>query len=70
MSLDRIDTEILRLLQNDARLSNKQIAAAVGLAPSSVHDRIKRLWADGVMIGLHAEIAPQATNSQPKANPR
>ncbi len=60
MSLDRIDTEILRLLQNDARLSNKQIAAAVGLAPSSVHDRIKRLWADGVMIGLHAEIAPQA----------
>ena len=60
MSLDRIDTEILRLLQNDARLSNKQIAAAVGLAPSSVHDRIKRLWADGVMIGLHAEVAPQA----------
>ena len=60
MTLDRIDTEILRLLQNDARLSNKQIAAAVGLAPSSSHDRIKRLWTDGVMIGLHAEVAPQA----------
>jgi DNA-binding Lrp family transcriptional regulator len=60
MTLDRIDTEILRLLQNDGRLSNKQIAAAVGLAPSSVHDRIKRLWADGVMTGLHAEVAPQA----------
>lgn len=60
MTLDRIDTEILRLLQNNARLSNKQIAAAVGLAPSSVHDRIKRLWADGVMTGLHAEVAPQA----------
>ncbi len=60
MILDRIDTEILRLLQNDARLSNKQIAAAVGLAPSSVHDRIKRLWADGVLTGFHAEVSPQA----------
>jgi DNA-binding Lrp family transcriptional regulator len=60
MTLDRIDTEILGLLQNDARLSNKQIAAAVGLAPSSVHDRIKRLWADGVLTGVHAEVEPQA----------
>jgi DNA-binding Lrp family transcriptional regulator len=60
MTLDRIDAEILRLLQNDARLSNKQIAAAVGLAPSSVHDRLKRLWAEGVLTGVHAEVAPQA----------
>jgi DNA-binding Lrp family transcriptional regulator len=60
MTPDRIDAEILRLLQNDARLSNKQIAAAVGLAPSSVHDRLKRLWAEGVLTGLHAEVAPQA----------
>jgi DNA-binding Lrp family transcriptional regulator len=60
MTLDRIDAEILRLLQNDARLSNKQIAATVGLAPSSVHDRIKRLWAAGVLAGLHAEVTPQA----------
>lgn len=60
MTLDRIDAEILRLLQNDARLSNKQIAATVSLAPSSVHDRIKRLWADGVLTGLHAEVTPQA----------
>ena len=60
MTLDRIDAGILRLLQNDARLSNKQIAATVGLAPSSVHDRIKRLWADGVLTGVHAEVAPQA----------
>lgn len=60
MPPDRIDAEILRLLQNDARLSNKQIAAAVSLAPSSVHDRLKRLWAEGVLTGLHAEVAPRA----------
>lgn len=60
MAIDRIDTEILRLLQNDARLSNKQIAAAVGLAPSSVHDRIKRLWSERILTGAYAEVAPHA----------
>lgn len=60
MQLDRIDTEILRLLQNDARLSNKQIAAQVGLAPSSVHDRLKRLWSEGVLTGAYMEVAPKA----------
>lgn len=60
MTIDRIDARILELLQNDARASNKQIAAAVGLAPSSVHERLKRLWADGILLGCHAEVAPSA----------
>jgi DNA-binding Lrp family transcriptional regulator len=58
MAIDRIDAAILELLQKDARLSNKQIAAAVGLAPSSVHDRLRRLWADGVLRGAFAEVNP------------
>jgi len=40
MVLDRTDFDILRLLQNDATLSNKEIAAAIGLAPSSAHERL------------------------------
>lgn len=60
MMIDRIDAEIIKLLQNDARLSNKQIAAAVGLAPSSVHDRLKRLWGDGVLTGAYVEVSPTA----------
>lgn len=59
-ALDRTDVAILRLLQNDARLSNKEIAAAVGLAPSSAHERLKRLRADGVLRGSHAEVDPRA----------
>jgi DNA-binding Lrp family transcriptional regulator len=58
MTLDRIDIEITRLLQNNARLSNKQIAAEVGLAPSSVHERLKRLWENGVLSGTHADVDP------------
>mgnify|MGYP001124591589 CR=1 FL=1 len=59
MPLDRTDFEILTLLQKDARYSNKQIAAAVGLAPSSVHDRLKRLWSDKVITGAHADVDPK-----------
>lgn len=59
-NLDRIDFAILRLLSKDAWLSNKQIAAAVGLAPSSCHERIKSLRARGVLMGAHAEVNLQA----------
>src|SRR5262245_50046411 len=41
--LDRMDVTILAMLQNHARLSVKATAAQVALAPSSTHERIKRM---------------------------
>jgi DNA-binding Lrp family transcriptional regulator len=55
-SLDRTDFEIVRLLQKNARLSNKEVAAAVRLAPSTCHERIKNLQTSGVIRGAHADI--------------
>jgi len=43
MPLDRTDFAILEALQNNARLSNKELAARVGLAPSSCLARTRRL---------------------------
>jgi DNA-binding Lrp family transcriptional regulator len=60
IDLDRTDFAILRLLMKDAWLSNKQIAAAVGLAPSSCHERIKSLRTRGVLLGAHAVVNLQA----------
>jgi len=60
MSIDRIDFDILNLLQKDARLSNKELAAAVGLAPSSCLTRVQRLRSGGVLRGAHAEVDPAA----------
>jgi DNA-binding Lrp family transcriptional regulator len=57
--LDRTDIAILRLLQKNARLSVKEIASEVGLAPSSTHERIRRLWDVGVLRGSHVEIDPR-----------
>lgn len=59
-ALDRIDHEILAALQNNARLSNKELAASVGLAPSSCLARVSRLIREGVIKGFHAEVDPRA----------
>ena len=58
--LDRIDREIVAALTNNARLSNKEIAARVGLAPSSCHERVKGLITTGVLRGFHADVDPAA----------
>jgi DNA-binding Lrp family transcriptional regulator len=57
-TLDRIDYEILALLQNNARISNKVIAQKVGLAASTCLVRIRLLQQSGVICGFHAEISP------------
>lgn len=59
-SLDRTDHLILAHLQHNARLSNKELAAKVGLSPSSSLARVRRLEADGVIGGYHAEVAVAA----------
>lgn len=58
--LDRIDYALVSLLQQNARLSNKQLAARVGLAESSTLARVRRLEERGVLLGYHAEVAPWA----------
>lgn len=58
MQLDRIDFEILAILQKDGRISNKVLAHRVNLAPSSCHERVKKLVASGVVRGFHADLDP------------
>jgi DNA-binding Lrp family transcriptional regulator len=55
-NIDRHDQAILAVLQSDARQTNRAVAAAVGLAPSTTLDRIRDLEARGVITGYHAEV--------------
>jgi Lrp/AsnC family leucine-responsive transcriptional regulator len=41
--IDKIDRQIVSLLQADARLSNATLAEKVGLTTSTVHERVKKL---------------------------
>ena len=56
---DRIDCDLISLLQNNARLSNKELAARVGLAPSSCLERVRRLEAEGVFTGATMTADPK-----------
>jgi Lrp/AsnC family leucine-responsive transcriptional regulator len=58
--LDDTDRRILELLQRDARMSNAAIARDVGLAPSAVFQRIRKLETNGVIRGYHAHLDPDA----------
>jgi DNA-binding Lrp family transcriptional regulator len=58
--LDRIDVALIEALQNDARTSNKELAALVGLSPSSTHGRVRRLQDEGVLRGAHADVDPES----------
>ncbi len=60
MSLDRIDRALIALLQEDGRRSNKSLAAAVGIAPSTCSERVQRLMDRGVFAGFHAEVRREA----------
>ena len=58
--LDRIDSALVAELQNDARLPNKELAARIGVAPSTCLQRVRALRALGVLQGFHAEVDLQA----------
>lgn len=59
-ALDPIDRQLVRLLSDDGRMSNKALAAAVGIAPSTCSERVQRLLDRGVLSGFHAEVEPSA----------
>jgi DNA-binding Lrp family transcriptional regulator len=60
VALDRIDLAIIAALQKNARLSNKELAAKVNLAPSSCLARVRKLTDTKVLEGFHAEVNPGA----------
>lgn len=57
--LDRTDRRILRLLQEDGRLTNAEMAERVNVSPATCHRRTQRLFADGYIRSVRAEVAPE-----------
>ena len=55
-SLSRNETAILAALQSDARQTNRSLAQAAGLAPSTALDRTRDLERRGVITGYHAAV--------------
>src|SRR3954464_14092994 len=58
--LDAVDWALLRVLQDDARTTNRELAAAVHVSPSTSSERVRALRASGVVRGYHADGALEA----------
>ena len=61
-TIDDIDAQILRILQENARTTQAEIAKTVGLAPSAVLERVRKLEAKGVIREYAASIDPQVAD--------
>jgi Lrp/AsnC family leucine-responsive transcriptional regulator len=61
-TIDEVDAKILAILQGNARTTQADVAKAVGLAPSAVLERIRKLEAKGVIREYTAQLDPRAVN--------
>jgi Lrp/AsnC family transcriptional regulator, leucine-responsive regulatory protein len=57
--LDRIDRRLLRLLQQDGRLANAELAKRANVSAATCHRRTQRLFAEGYVRSVRAEIEPE-----------
>lgn len=57
--LDRLDLNILKVLQDDGRIRFVDLADRVGLSSTPCIERVKRLEKDGFIEGYHARLNPQ-----------
>lgn len=62
--LDAIDLQILDLLQANARIPQAEIARIVGLAPSAVLERLRKLESRGVIRAYAAQLDPKALDQR------
>ena len=57
---DEVDSTLVRLLQDDARMSNARLAEEAGIAPSTCLMRVRSLIERGVIRGFHADLDPRS----------
>lgn len=58
-TIDDIDYKILEILQEKARIPNAEVARQVGMAPSAVLERIRKLESQGIIQGYEVRLNPQ-----------
>ncbi|MEV8534312.1 Lrp/AsnC family transcriptional regulator [Streptomyces sp. NPDC051211] len=58
--MDRLDREILGILQQDARISYRDLGVRVGLSANAAADRVRRMRRDGVIRGFTVLVDPAA----------
>jgi len=58
--IDKTDLKILKILQEDGRITNLQLSSEIGLSPAPTLERVKKLEKIGVITSYHAELDKEA----------
>jgi Lrp/AsnC family transcriptional regulator, leucine-responsive regulatory protein len=58
--MDRIDIQILSMLQRDGRCSFRELGEAVHLSANAAAERVRRMLSDGVIRSISADVSPAA----------
>lgn len=57
---DQIDLKILKILQENSKITNLDLSKKIGLSPAPTLERVKKLEQSGVIESYHAYVNPQA----------
>ena len=56
VKLDRIDLQILKLLQENSKITNLDLSKKIGLSPAPTLERVKKLELSGIIKSYHAKV--------------
>lgn len=56
--LDKIDLKILKILQENSKITNLDLSKKIGLSPAPTLERVKKLEQSGVIESYHAKVGP------------
>jgi Lrp/AsnC family leucine-responsive transcriptional regulator len=62
--LDKLDRHILRILQQEGRISMKDLGDRVGLSVTPCIERVKRMERDGIIVGYYAKVDPASLGAK------
>jgi Lrp/AsnC family leucine-responsive transcriptional regulator len=57
--LDKIDLKILKILQDNSKITNLDLSKKIGLSPAPTLERVKKLEQSEIILSYHAQVSPQ-----------
>jgi DNA-binding Lrp family transcriptional regulator len=60
VKLDKIDLSILKILQENSKITNLDLSKKIGLSPAPTLERVKKLENSGIIESYHAQVSPVA----------
>jgi DNA-binding Lrp family transcriptional regulator len=57
--LDKIDLKVLKILQDNSKITNLDLSKKIGLSPAPTLERVKKLEQSEIILSYHAQVSPQ-----------